>query len=726
MSRKWSIWIAAILVAIILIVATAVLALIREWSSIVTLWVGAATVFASVAIPHLVNRGRLEREAFKDCHFYVGGRLPRVDHVLNPAVVGVRPPFPSYVKRETDKDLLDILKGEEISGGEGRRFILLVADSTAGKTRSAFEALKNAVPDHVLIAPRDQANLEPIIGRALRMRRCVLWLDSIEKFLRSDGLRPDDVEQLLGDASKSHFIVGTIGKSEFESRTIDESAIESSSYSSSPLLSAHVIHMDKSFTQEERERAKLVKDPVIQDALRNSNDLIPSYIAGAPVLLARWKNARTDSSNQRGAALVSAAVDCRYAGLLQPLPRILIEEVNEIYLHGVPEDSPGGAWEWAKENKGSSALLTPASEEQSGEETFSVPDFLVDQRNETSIPDKTLKACLGYANDTEAARIGRTAYRYGRYEIARSAYELAIRIRSETLGHDDPGTLASRDNLARALRSLGELSHAENVQRAVIDARRDVIVKAERDSQSVNALAALRRDNLTSRDNLGRILRARGDLEKAEQIHREVYENRLAGRLSRNDHDVVTTRMYLAQVSCGRGHHAAALEEFRKIVDIRTQELKAINPDVLIARSYFANDLRHLGRPREAEQEHRDVIRIRTQVLGPEHPDTLISRSDLAQALFDQGMHSEASDENMAVYMLRVKVLGEDHPYTVESRNRIADRPWSGGAGVQSAGNQAPMHVARDAYAAGRDQTIFLPSPNNGGSGKGPTGTGSR
>ena len=175
-------------------------------------------------------------------------------------------------------------------------------------------------------------------------------------------------------------------------------------------------------------------------------------------------------------------------------------------------------------------------------------------------------------------------------------------------GANAPATLASRDNFARVLRALVKLKEAEDETRAVLRIREDLLVNAETETQAVPDCDELRHYLLINRDNLGRILRARGNLNAAEREHKEVLRiRREVLKLAPDCSDILTSRMYLAQVTSARGKHEDALDEFRRIFKVRTDALGEDDPDVLIVRNYLATELRYVKRFAESEIEQRDV-----------------------------------------------------------------------------------------------------------------------
>ena len=75
-------------------------------------------------------------------------------------------------------------------------FVLVVGDSTAGKSRAASEAIA-VLPDHVLVVPQNRESISVAIDKAAGTRRCVLWLDDLERYLGPGGLTRAGVARVV-------------------------------------------------------------------------------------------------------------------------------------------------------------------------------------------------------------------------------------------------------------------------------------------------------------------------------------------------------------------------------------------------------------------------------------------------------------------------------------------------------------------------------------------------
>ena len=129
---------------------------------------------------------------------------------------------PAYVPRDVDDELTQKITFLAQCGG----LLVIVGDSTAGKSRAAYQALLRAVPDYRLISPFDRNELrDSFASIAVMPDRVILWLDNIEKYLGSDGLTPRIAAYLK---HRGVICIGTIRTKEYRGLT-DLSAVNPSS-----------------------------------------------------------------------------------------------------------------------------------------------------------------------------------------------------------------------------------------------------------------------------------------------------------------------------------------------------------------------------------------------------------------------------------------------------------------------------------------------------------------
>ncbi|GLW82662.1 Tetratricopeptide repeat-containing protein [Actinokineospora globicatena] len=272
------------------------------------------------------------------------------------------------------------------------------------------------------------------------------------------------------------------------------------------------IDLKRRFTPDELTRAhSLDADPRIAEALTRTDEYgLPEYLAAGPQLLDRWRNGTAPGTTPRGAALVTAAIECRRAGYSSPLPRALLEELHTDFLEprSRPEDLDQ-AWTWATTPwRDTTALLEPVDDTH-----VTVFDYLVDHTQRTTPPgsppsEKLILTALNHAPARDCAMLGGNATDTGRYQLAYTAYSRALTLYVDP---DDPNTLSSRNNLANALDKMGRYNEAEVEHRIVLETRTRV-------------LGPEHPGTLTSRNNLAQALAEMGRYDEAEAENRAVLE----------------------------------------------------------------------------------------------------------------------------------------------------------------------------------------------------------
>jgi uncharacterized protein len=290
----------------------------------------------------------------------------------------------SYVGRAADEQVRKRLRAAAAEGG----IVYLVGDPLTGRTRCAFEALREVLPDWRLVtadALDDPDRLPP---------RTVVWLGDLEGHLAEltmlltgrdmAGPTTADLRRLI-ERSEPVVIVATMRADTV--RTI--SALYRDRYDDQRDHTDEVreqrrlvvtrllaeagppVRLDTALDPAERERAELVAgtDPRIAEALADPGHFY-ARMAGAP---------RTDST-----PLLDAAVDCRRLGYRAPLTEELLRDAvgDDVVVNGaafVPV--PGGFdlhpyVEFQVERR---RLVTPVSERvrAAAERHASNPDDLV-------------------------------------------------------------------------------------------------------------------------------------------------------------------------------------------------------------------------------------------------------------------------------------------------------------------------------------------------------------
>jgi len=421
------------------------------------------------------------------CLVLADGRLPFVCEITNPVLLGVHQAaavptavvpesaagVPAYVPRDIDGQVREWLA----AGG----FVLLVGDSTAGKSRAAFEAV-STLPGHVLICPGSREALGVAVDRAAAERRCVLWLDDLERYLGADGLTPEHLGRLLAGSGHHRVVVATIRAAEQARITAGPAGRDTGRQTARDIRlvigQARSIRVARMFTDAELERASARGwDPRIADALAHASSYgIAEYLAAGPELLRDWEDARASSEgpHARGAALVAAAIDIRRAGYISPLPRSLLNRVHEQYLADAeyartPREPAPDAWAWATRPRAATTAFA----------------LLLHARGRLEEAEAEIRAVLGARTrvlgldhpDTLVSHgiLATILRERGRPVEAEAEMRPAMDAMTQMLGPDHPFTFINQGHFALILRDQGRLAEAEAEIRAVVDTRNRVL-----------------------------------------------------------------------------------------------------------------------------------------------------------------------------------------------------------------------------------------------------------
>ncbi|MFF8727250.1 tetratricopeptide repeat protein, partial [Streptomyces sp. NPDC015171] len=228
----------------------------------------------------------------------------------------------------------------------------------------------------------------------------------------------------------------------------------------------------------------------------------------------------------------------------------------------------------------------------------------------------------------------------------------------QVLGDTHPDTLTSRNNLAYAYLAAGDLQRAISLFEATL-------------AQCEQVLGDTHPDTLTSRNNLAGAYESAGDLQRAIPL----YKATLAQReqvLGDTHPQTLTSRNNLASAYQAAGDLGRAIPLYEATLAQCEQVLGDTHPDTLTSRNNLASAYESAGDLRRAIALHEATLAQREQVLGDTHPQTLTSRNNLAYAYESAGDLRRAIPLYEATLAQREQVLGDTHPDTLTSRNNLA------------------------------------------------------
>ena len=367
-------------------------------------------------------------------------RALRIDE-LDPLALGVHPAWtlpgasavPPYVPRNVDARL-DRALG---SGG----LVLVQGDAAAGKTRCAFEALRRNAARlglRSVVVPRDTDALRELARTPLE--NTVVWLDDLDRYLATDSLDESLLGALCPPGRRDVVLLATLRRQARDALGIDGDMTPSRSLRI--LTRAKPVWVGMRLDEAESASAHNFRtDPRIAAALDDHGAGLGEQLAAGPPAMLRWQ------SGGEGAALVSAAVDLRRAGYLDPIPLLWLAD-----LAGPMALPEAVAWATTPVH-GASPCLLPA-----GQDHFRAFDYLVDRTElrpgTPEVPDRVwrkLAATPGLRPD-QMFRIARAAARHGRLGEA-------TRLWSTLAAENDPFALF---NLGWAAQAQSEQVAAEH------------------------------------------------------------------------------------------------------------------------------------------------------------------------------------------------------------------------------------------------------------------------
>jgi hypothetical protein len=544
----------------------------------------------------------------------VGSRLfvSPVDRIVDPIRLGVHPAAlveaadgsrnraPPFVPRDVFAQLRAALVDD--------RFVLVVGDSTAGKTRLAFEAMRECLPGYCCVAPEWAEALVDAVAQARARRPAVLWLDDLERFLGEEVLRAAGLSALLD--VDDVVVLATMRAHEYANFGprydvgVERGGLQGARVGRTVLSRATEIRLERMWSKGEVAAAAKVGDLRITQALASAQRYgLAEVMAAGPQMLGELRNAWSVARAQpagggpvgdpRGAALVTAAVDIRLIGYHKPVPLSVLRELHEVYLRarGGAVLRPG-SWKnavaWATQPiHATSSLLEPGNGK-----SWLAFDYLVDAAardpSAPPVPDETWRAFIDHAALPDAVEIAWQACLAGRPEHACAVAQRAIAQRG----------FAIAARVASCLGNAGE-------EQIAVDLLQHALEWADGSGQvAPEDLLAMRR---TLAWELGAKRGGYGNPARALEIARRVAAD--AAELWGDTHpDALFAQLVVARQLGGTGAAADALAMAQRVCNQASALLGSDHDVVDGARFEVAAWTRRVHGPVEAAKRFRELL----------------------------------------------------------------------------------------------------------------------
>jgi hypothetical protein len=640
-----------------------------------------------------------------------GGR--RVREIADPVRVGVYAAAPiesddpapartpPFIRRDRSPELERAVQ----RGG----FVVVVGESTAGKSRAAFEAMRACLPDHAFVRPRNRPGLRAAVEVVQRERRCVIWLDDLQKYLGSDGLTAHLLERLLGDGTRHVVVLATMRAQErvhylTDGMSGDPGSAEMAREQREVLDRATEIRIDRTWTTAEVERAQaFADDPRIVAALEHCDQFgLAEYLAAGPKLLAAWQDGWAPGIHPRGAAIVAAAVDARRAGFYRGLTPAVLRALHEHYLQ-----QRGGArlrpesWEQALTWATRAAYATTGLLMPDGPDHYVVFDYLPDvvdaDPTTAPIPGETWQELIGQAEPAEAAYLGWAAYDwYQQWDHAQTAFAAAAHggyvmaaigvatCQGLVRGDMDAAIETLRSAIAVARADTGNIGSAQLVSLTEqlafmtgLAGRHTEALEIARQAVADSAVLSPS-ETLTPRIVAARSTGQSGDTALALQLAREAEADSV--RFLGEDHPTTVSCRFEVAVWTGYDGDADGAVRLWQALDDHLVErgLGTLEPILDVRRNLaywtlIAGDVEH-GLPL-----FESVAADHARLLGVQHLLTLAARTGLAHATGQAGQPHQALRIAEDVIADGPDGTPEVHPVILNARFEAA--LWTGACG---------------------------------------------
>ena len=257
------------------------------------------------------------------------------------------PDLPAYVPREHDTELGRVIR----AAAAGRSGIaVLVGGSSTGKTRACWEALgllRGQPEAWRLWHPIDPSRPDAALAELPRIGpRSVVWLNEAQFYLDvpeaglgervAAGLR-----ELLRDPVRAPALVlATLWPRFWDTLTARPDGNDDPHAQARELLAGHDITVPAAFTPAQVAGLARAGDARLALAARSATDgQVVQFLAGAPELLARYRNAPPAAR-----AVIEAAMDARRLGMGPELLQAFLEAAAPGYLADLEWDALGQDW----------------------------------------------------------------------------------------------------------------------------------------------------------------------------------------------------------------------------------------------------------------------------------------------------------------------------------------------------------------------------------------------
>jgi TPR repeat protein len=381
-------------------------------------------------VVEVVNAPQWRSALIDVCLAPQGTPLPLCD-VPNLKIFGVKeanipdePTFLNYVPRADDAALREAMR----QSNDGRKMLLVIGSSAAGKSRSAAEAALAEFPQRKLWRPKHRFLPSVVDLPVDGSGPSLVWLDDLEQYVC-----PNFVEILHKLLSAEHTVIATVRRDELDRLTASDATHRPAAEALADPRLVRRFNWKMEWTTEERARVETyVSNKELRDAVASGTPLGAWCVSG-PQLLERLQNEKGNDDRPVRYALVRTVLDWFRTSIVRlPSQECIVDLMNRAYL-GDPasDDDLRDALSWASESakraghKSWHTLLTLSAQK----DRIELNDYVLDHHpyHDEAIHHQVWQAAVEESIRTPEVfpgpfEMGGFALIHAEYDLARAAW----------------------------------------------------------------------------------------------------------------------------------------------------------------------------------------------------------------------------------------------------------------------------------------------------------------
>lgn len=243
------------------------------------------------------------------------------------------------------------------------------------------------------------------------------------------------------------------------------------------------------------------------------------------------------------------------------------------------------------------------------------------------------------------------------------------------------GDISARDLLDRGIERTEYLTNQPEIQANMFEVLGRILTQLGEYNEAYDLLAQsveLRTqhfdenhmETISSYEQMGTLLSARGDLFNARQMLEDALEKR-ANVQGVKQAAMSEANTELAYVYRRLGKFQEAENLYRSLIEIYRQNLGEDDPLTIKSLSSLGVTLHGRGKLAEAEEIYRDVLDKRLKLYDTAHPDIAMSYNNLGSLLLNRGKFEESEEMLTEALNMRLSLFGESHPKVSLTMNNL-------------------------------------------------------